>query len=232
MKIKKILKISISPLFSLLFLVFTKIKFAPILGTQMKFSLGVFFGPTLAKIFGISYSTGIIILTHLLGLFFGIYKIKAPKDFFTFFPIIFAGFYFNKIFKGDRKLIFLPLICILLFTFHPIGRKVWFYSFFWLIPILISLFKENLDKILKIPIFKIYSYSLGTAFTDHAVGSVIYLYLLKIPANFWVQAIPYTILERLLIAGGISFFYLFELILIKLLEKIPFFVRLKSFVFE
>jgi hypothetical protein len=232
MKIKKILKILISPLFSLLFLVLTKIKFAPILGTKMKFSLSVFFGPTLAKIFGINYGTGIIVLTHLIGLLLGIYKIKATKDFFTFFPIIFSGFYFTKIFKGERKLILLPSICIFLFICHPIGREVWFYSLFWLIPILISLFKENLDKFLKIPVFKIYGYSLGTAFTDHAVGSVIYLYLLKIPANFWVQAIPNTILERLLIAGGISFFYLFELALIKLLEKIPFFVRLKSLVFE
>jgi len=232
MKIKKILKILISPLFSLLFLILTKIKFAPILGTEMKFSLGVFFGPTLARIFGINYGTGIIILTHLFGFLLGIYKIKAIKDFFTFFPIIFAGFYFAKIFEGEKKLILLPSICIFLFIFHPIGKEVWFYSLFWLIPILISLFKENLDKILKIQVFKIYSYSLGTALTDHAVGSVIYLYLLKIPANFWIQAVPHTILERLLIAGGISFFYLSELVLIKLLEKIPFFLKLKSLIFE
>jgi hypothetical protein len=113
MKNKKFLKISISPIFSLLFLLLTKIKFAPILGTKMKFSLGVFFGPTLAKIFGISYGTGIIVLTHLIGLLLRIYKLKELKDFFTFFPIIFGGIYFAKIFKNDKKLVFIPLICIL-----------------------------------------------------------------------------------------------------------------------
>jgi hypothetical protein len=232
MKNKKFLKISISPIFSLLFLLLTKIKFAPILGTKTKFSLGVFFGPTLAKIFGISYGTGIIVLTHLIGLLLRIYKLKELKDFFTFFPIIFGGIYFAKIFKNDKKLVFIPLICILLFVFHPIGRKVWFYSLFWLIPILIAIFKEKLDRTLKIPVFKIYGYSLGSAFVDHGIGSVIYLYLLRIPANFWIEAIPHTILERLLIAGGILVFYLFEIALFKIFERLPIFEKVKSLIFE
>ena len=222
----------ISPFFSFLFLFLTQIKFAPILGTKMSFSLSVFFGPTLAKIFGINYGTGIIILTHLIGLLFGIYKVQAIKDFFTFFPIIFAGIYFAKIFKGEKKLIFIPLLCIFLFILHPIGKIVWFYSLFWVLPILIAVFKEKLDRILKFPVFKIYGYSLGTAFVDHSVGCVIYLYLLNIPAHFWIEAIPHTILERLLIAGGVSVFYLFEIALLKIFEKLPVFKKVKSLVFE
>jgi len=222
----------ISPFFSFLFLFLTQIKFAPILGTKMSFSLSVFFGPTLAKIFGINYGTGIIILTHLIGLLFGIYKVQAIKDFFTFFPIIFAGIYFAKIFKGEKKLIFIPLLCILLFILHPIGKIVWFYSLFWVLPILIAVFKEKLDRILRFPVFKIYGYSLGTAFVDHGVGCVIYLYLLNIPAHFWIEAIPHTILERLLIAGGVSVFYLFEIALLKIFEKLPVFKKVKSLVFE
>jgi hypothetical protein len=232
MKIKKFLKISIFPLFSLLFLALTKIKFAPIIGTKMKFSLSVFFGPTLGRIFGINYGTGIIILTHLLGLLLGIYKIKAIKDFFTFLPIIFAGIYFSRIFKGEKKLILIPSTCILLFILHPIGRAVWFYSGFWLIPIFISFYKEKLDKILKFPIFKIYGYSLGTAFCDHALGSVIYLYLLNIPSHFWISAIPLTIIERLIIAGGIEICYLFEKALIEILAKTPIFIEFKKLAFQ
>jgi hypothetical protein len=198
----------------------------------MKFSLSVFFGPTLAGIFGINYGTGIIILTHLFGLLLGIYKIKAIKDFFTFFPIIFAGIYFSRIFKGEKKLILIPSICILLFVLHPIGRTVWFYSGFWLIPIFISFYKEKLDKILKFPIFKIYGYSLGAAFCDHALGSVIYLYLLNIPSHFWISAIPLTIIERLIIAGGIEICYLFERALIEILEKTPIFIEFKKLAFQ
>lgn len=232
MKLKRIIKISLFPFFAFLFLVLTKIKFAPILGTKLKFSLSTFFGPTLAKIFGINYGTGIIILTHLIGLIFGIYKIKTSKDFFVFFPIISSGIYFAKIFKNEKKLIFIPLIFILLFILNPIGKTVWFYSGFWLIPILIAVFKERLDKILKLPVFRIFGYSLGTTFVDHAVGSVIYLYFLKIPANFWIEAIPHTILERLLMAGGITLFYFLEIVLIKSLERIPTLAKLKNLVFE
>jgi hypothetical protein len=206
----------------------------------MKFSLSVFFGPTLAKIFGVTYGTSTIILTHILGLAAGIFwpggkyifKIKAFKDYLTFLPIIFASIYFAKSFKGNKKLIVIPLVCILLFVINPIGRTVWFYSSFWLIPIIISLFKERLDKVLKIPLFKIYGYSLGSAFVDHAIGSVIYLYLLKIPANFWIEAIPMTIIERLMIAAGIELFYLAELVIIKVFGKIPILSKIKSFVFQ
>jgi hypothetical protein len=206
----------------------------------MKFSLSVFFGPTLAKIFGVAYGTSTIILTHILGLVAGyfwpgsrfIYKIKAVKDYFTFLPIIFAGIYFTKVFKGNKKLIIIPLICILLFIINPIGRTVWFYSGFWLIPIIISLFKEKIDKFLKIPLFKTYGYSLGAAFVDHAIGSVIYLYLLQIPANFWIEAIPMTMIERLMIAAGIELCYFAEIVIIKIFGKVPVLSKIKSFVFQ
>lgn len=215
-----------------LFLGLTQIKVWPILGTESKFSLSVFFGPTLAKIFGIKLGTAIILLTHLTGLIAGIFKIKELSDIFVFFPIIFGGIYFSRIFKNDKRLVLIPLICILLFLLHPIGREVWFYSGFWLVSIFISLFKEKLDKISKFPIFKIYGYSLGTAFYDHAVGSIIYLYLLNIPSHFWIQAIPLTFIERLIIAGGIGLCYLLEKALIFGLEKFPAFLKFKKLVFE
>lgn len=232
MKIKIVTKIILILIASIIFLALTKIKIAPILGTQMKFSLSAFFGPTLAKIFGIEIGTGVIVFTHLLGLALGFYKIKAVQDFFTFLPIILGGIYFTKVFKGDKKLFFLPLICILLFILNPIGRTVWFYSGFWLIPIFISLFKEKIDKIIRLPVFKIYGYALGAAFIDHAIGSVIYLYLLKIPSQFWIAAIPLTILERLILAAGIELCYLTEIILIKVFNKIPFLVRIKEFALD
>jgi len=231
MKIKKIFKIPFILLFSLLFLLLTKVKFGPILGTKMGFSFSVFLGPTFGKIFGIGWGTGVIVLTHLTGIALGLYKLETIKNIFTFLPIIFAGIYFSKIFKGEKKLIFLPALCILFFILHPIGRTVWFYSGFWLIPISISLFKEKLDKLFRLPVFKIYGYSLGSAFVDHAMGSVIYLYLLNIPAHFWIQAVPLTIIERLMIAGGISFCYSAQLLFIKVFQKASVFAKLRKLVF-
>lgn len=231
MNTKKFLRIIFSVISAFLFLYLTKVKFGPILGTKMKFSLSVFFGPTLAKILGIGFGTLSIIFTHIIGLIAGIYKIKTESA-FVFLPIIFAGIYFSRIFKNDKKLIIIPLVCILLFILNPIGRTVWFYSGFWLIPIVISLFKEKIDKVLKFSLFKTYGYSLGAAFVDHAIGSVVYLYLFQIPANFWVEAIPMTMIERLMIAAGIELCYFAELIIIKVFEKVPVLSKIKDFVFE
>jgi len=123
----------------------------------------------------------------------------------VFFPILIGSVYFGRSFRGDKKMIGIPLICILLFILHPIGFSVWYYSLFWLIPIVIIKYKEKIDSLLKHTIAKTYAYSLGTAFVDHSVGSVVYLWFLGIPAQFWVAAIPITMLERLLIALGITF---------------------------
>ena len=207
-----------------LFLWLSQIKFAPILGTKMHFSLAVFIGPTLAKILGISLGTLTIVLTHIFGIAFKIYQLKNISDFFTFFPIIFGGIYFARVFKKDKKIVFLPLLCILLFILHPIGRSVWFYSLFWLIPLILTFFP--------LPKFSLFSRALASAFVDHAVGSVIYLYLLSIPAHFWIQAIPHTILERLFIASGISLCYLFEKEILKALVSLPAFAKIKALVFE
>ncbi len=231
MNTKRIIKIIFSIFSAILFFYFTKVKFGPILGTPMMFSLSVFFGPTLAKIFGIGFGTLTIIFTHIIGLIIGVYKIKV-ESIFVFIPIIFAGIYFSRIFKNDKKLIFIPLICILLFILHPIGRTVWYYSCFWFIPIFLSLFKNKLDKILKFPIFKIFGYSLGSAFVDHALGSVIYLYLLQIPARFWIAAIPMVMFERSMIAAGIELCYFAELVIIKVFGKVPILSKIKSFVFQ
>lgn len=220
---KTILKVFFAIFLSFLFLALSQIKFAPILGTKMKFSLAVFLGPTLPKIFGGFLGTSIIFLTQIFGTILGIFKFEGTKDIFTFFPIVFGGIFFAKIFKKEKKVLFLPLICILMFILHPIGRKVWFYSLFWIIPLILFFFK--------IPKLSLFSNSLATAFVDHAVGSVIYLYLLSIPAHFWIEAIPHTILERIFIGAGISLCYILEKVSIKVLLKIPLFAKIKSLVF-
>lgn len=232
MRVKKILKAPLAILVSILFLVFTKIKFGPILGTKMKFSISVFLGPTFGKVFGIGFGTGIIALTQIFGILFGFYKAENLKHILVFLPIISATFYFGKIFRNEKKIIIFPLFCIIFFIFHPIGKKVWFYSLFWLIPIIISLFKEKIDKILRLPFLKVFGYSLGTAFVDHATGSLVYLYLLNIPAHFWIKAIPFTIIERLLIASGISLCYFAEIILIRVFERAKIFQKAMEVIAE
>jgi hypothetical protein len=201
----RIPKILFSVLFAALFIVLTKTKMFPVLGTEFEFSMGVMFGPALGGLLGVRLGVGAILLSQIIGTAIGLYKIKNMLSLLVFFPILIGSIYFARSFKGDKKLVLIPAACIFLFILHPIGREVWFYSMFWLIPMAVIRFKDRIDSVLGHPIARTYSYSLGTAFVDHSVGSVVYLWFLSIPAQFWIAAIPITMLERLLIALGITF---------------------------
>lgn len=215
-----IIKIFFSIMFASLFIVLTKVKITPIIGTDSSFSASVMFGPIISRFVGISFGVGSILLVHLFGVLIGLYKIKSIISYFTFFPIIFAGIYFARTFKSEKKLFWIPIICISLFILHPIGNSVWFYSLFWTIPLIISIGKEKIDNILKNYVARVYLYSLGTSFIDHAVGSVLFLYFMNIPREAWLMAIPLTIIERVIIAFGITLSYFFVKVSIKTLKEV------------
>ncbi|MBO3840077.1 MAG: hypothetical protein QXN75_03935 [Thermoproteota archaeon] len=216
-KVKLILlipKILFSVLFTALFMVLTKIKFWPIFGTESSFSFGAIFGPVIPRFLNVYWGASTIMLARILGFITGYYKMgdigniaKFLMSWLTFVPIIAAGTYFAKMFKGDRRLIVIPVFSIFMFLLHPIGREVWYYSLFWAIPVLIAFLKPRIDYLVKNHLAQVYVYSLGSSFTDHAVGSILYLYLTNIPAEAWVQAIPFTPVERIVFAAGITFFY-------------------------
>ena len=84
-----------------------------------------------------------------------------------------------------------------LFIAHPEGRQAWYFSLYWLIPVLAEFKKDRL--ILR---------SLGATFTAHALGSVIFLYGFGLPAAVWIGLIPIVALERGLFAVGIWASYL------------------------
>jgi len=214
-----IFKILPKVLFFVLFIILTKVKFSLILGTDTQFSASVMFGPVISNFLGIGWGLAVIILSHLFGIVIGLYKVKSAISWLTFAPIIIAGIYFSKMFKGDTRLVLIPLFCILLFFSHPIGREVWYYSLFWVIPIFIASFKTKLDKLLKKHIVQVYVYSLGSALTDHSIGSIIYLYFINIPAKFWVEAIPFTLVERAMIAAGITLSYFAVKVSISFLQQ-------------
>ncbi|MGQ9479416.1 MAG: hypothetical protein ACUVQ0_05265 [Thermoproteota archaeon] len=199
----------------------TKVKMWPIFGTDFHFSVSVMFGPVISAFLNVYWGTAAIVLARIVGVAVNFYKIKytslesALSGWLVFMPIIMGGIYFSKIFKGDKRLIVIPAFSILMFLIHPIGREVWYYSLYWTIPIIIAVFKDKIDSLLgkHMPsiylssTIKTYTYSLGSAFTDHAIGSIMYLYLMNISAWAWIQAIPFTIVERAIIAAGITFFY-------------------------
>ena len=116
-------------------------------------------------------------------------------------PLLFATIAFQK--RDWKIYIALPLCSMILFCVHPIGYQVFYYSFYWLIPM--AIYAYGVDSL---P-----SRALAASFVAHCVGSVIWLYTKVIPQELWQALIPIVMIERLAIAGGmIGFSYLFLLV--------------------
>ncbi len=92
---------------------------------------------------------------------------------------------------------YIPLLCILLFNLHPIGFQACFYSGYWLIPLVLYLIPHN----------SIFLTALGATLVQHAVGSIMWLYLVPMPANQWLILMPVVFVERFLAAGCMTGIY-------------------------
>ena len=105
-------------------------------------------------------------------------------------PGLFGAYYWAS--KSFIIRLLVPLICMLLFVAHPVGREAFVYSFFWLIPIAFYFSKNK----------NLFKEALGSTLTAHAVGSVIWLYTVPMISEQWISLIPVVILERLIFATG------------------------------
>ncbi|MCX5923226.1 MAG: hypothetical protein NTU89_01535 [Candidatus Dependentiae bacterium] len=105
-------------------------------------------------------------------------------------PLFFSSRAFQK--KEWATSIILPATCMVLFSYHEVGRVAWVYSLYWIIPMALFFVRD-------LP----WSRALSASFVAHAVGSVVWLYTASIPACVWIGLIPVVFIERLLIAGGI-----------------------------
>jgi hypothetical protein len=86
----------------------------------------------------------------------------------------------------------IPVACIFLFIAHPVGRQAFFYSFYWFIPLALYFVKKQ----------TLFTTALGSTFTAHAVGSVLWLYTGSYTPAMFVALMPVVIIERLFFACG------------------------------
>lgn len=202
-------------------IVLSKIKLHPIFGTGGRFSLLAMFAPIIPSFIGASFGAIAIFGARLLQFFLGISHPKHYLSYISYLPVFIAGVFFSKMFKRKRDHLAIPIGLILLFILHPIGRQVWYFSLYWLIPIVIIIAQPYIRKIFwKHDLPTIYLYALSATFIDHAVGSVMYLYYFNIPAIYWIMAIPYVPIERAIFALGITSFYLFVKKALEALQRI------------
>lgn len=84
----------------------------------------------------------------------------------------------------------IPALCMFLFFVSPVGATAWLYSLYWLIPMILSI--VNLGLIGR---------ALKSTFIAHAVGSVIWVYLIPMSPEAWLGLIPVVALERFFTAS-------------------------------
>ncbi len=202
--------------FSLAVLLADQIRFSAVWGAEGQyFTLFQLVGPIAGGFIGAIAGT-ISVLFAELASFIYLGKEFNLINIFRLTPMLFATYYFakfglNKGIKGNYALL-APVAAILLFIIHPIGSQAWYYSLFWMIPVVAALY---FDKHLA-------ARSLGATFTAHSIGSVVWLYTFPTTAAFWAALIPVVIFERIAFAAGIGVsFVAFNSLLSKFEQLLP-----------
>lgn len=177
---------NLSYIFVVLFICISKlISFNWIVGSvHSVFSCSTMFAPVIGKYFGFSW----IVLYCLCG------KSLTLASFFYSclhrMPLVFAALSYQQ--RHWTTSFLVPALCMALFVTHHIGMYAWCYSLYWFIPMALYFVPDS-----------IVSRAVTSAFTAHAVGSVIWLYGGHIAADVWIMLLPVVICERLLMALGI-----------------------------
>ncbi len=175
-----------------------------VVGTKRLFFSGInCSGPLINRFSGIG-ALLLYTIRHLL-------VFSAGNPFFNplvyHIPTFIASAYWYSTNKAVRLL--LPAACMAAFILHPVGYQAFFYSGFWLIPMIIHL----------LPVRNPFLEALGTTFIAHAIGSVLVLYMNPLPAAMWLSLMPVVVIERLLFATGMTCIYYAAITIKRLIEQ-------------
>lgn len=164
-------------------------------GSRVKFTLFDLFAPISGAFLGTFLGIASVLTMQVVNLVVhGVSNIDKGS-LIRLVPTLFGVWFFAK---KEGKLLIVPALSIVAFNLHPVGRTVWFYSLFWLIPFLVWPFRERF-LILR---------SLGATFTAHAAGGAMWIWAFNLPASVWIGLIPIVIMERSIFALGISASYI------------------------
>lgn len=99
--------------------------------------------------------------------------------------------------------VLLPASCMVLFIMHPVAGQVWFYSLYWLIPMIIYVMEQRNWAAQFFGAAQLLV-ALRSTFIAHAVGSVVWAYLKPMTIAHWQLLLPIVALERCVLAGAIA----------------------------
>lgn len=176
--------------FIILGLIALQIPFSNLLGANVNFTLYDFIAPSIGAFTTTIPGIFAVLLTQMINIVLHGTGSVTLGSIIRLFPVLFAVFYFSK-----KRLVnlLIPLIAIVGFNLNPIGRSAWQYSLLWLIPIAAHFYRKNL-----------FVRSLGATFTAHAVGGLLWVWAFGLSKTIWLALIPQTLIERTLMAVGIS----------------------------
>jgi hypothetical protein len=190
-----------------------QVPLSTIIGSTLKFNLFDFYGPIVGSFMGSIWGMVLVLIMQAINWGWLCFATDI-STLIRFLPIIFAVLYFAK---PNKYILIVPATAMIAFWLHPEGRQAWYYALYWLIPIVMYFFHKRW----------IFARALGTTFTAHAVGSVLFLYTMNLPATVWISLIPVVWKERGIMAIGMAltyilFNFLFSLVVKKYQLKLTF----------
>ncbi len=167
-------------------------KFSFMVGSKMAyFAPAAFLLPLVGAFGGISGSCAMLGLGLILRVL--VYPVM-PLAFVAYhLPGFFASLYWANRSKAARLI---PVVCcVVLFLAHPLGAQNAWYSLFWLVPVIASFYTS------------LFATALGSSFTAHAVGTLVWLYAGQLSSCDFALLAPIVIVERLMIAVAMVLVY-------------------------
>ncbi|MBI4281331.1 hypothetical protein HY625_00755 [Candidatus Uhrbacteria bacterium] len=177
-------------IFTILGFLALQVPVAQLVGSKAKFTLFDAFGSIAGSFIGTMPGVVAVFLMQLFNFFVHGANVLDSGTMIRFFPSLFAVAYFSR---KSRFGIIVPLLAIVAFNVNPIGRSVWYFSLYWLIPIVCHFLRGRF----------LFVRALGATFTAHAVGGALWIWAFALPKAVWVSLIPVVAMERALFTVGI-----------------------------
>ncbi|MFA5178603.1 MAG: hypothetical protein WC427_03585 [Candidatus Paceibacterota bacterium] len=174
-------------------------------GQNQTFTFFQFMGPVAGGFLGAGIGVFAVLFAELIN-FILVGKETSIINVLRLLPMLFGAYYFAKNRERlltDKLSVLIPILCMGLFILNPLAQNGWFYSLFWLIPVIAKFLPDRL-----------FLRSLGATFIAHGVGTVVWIYSLSFigtgvfPFEFWTMLMPVAFTERILFATGILVTYI------------------------
>ncbi|MBI2655393.1 hypothetical protein HYX06_03145 [Candidatus Woesearchaeota archaeon] len=182
-------------IFAVLVFIGDRINFSRLVGAESQFfTLFQFFGPVAGAFLGPVVGVLSVLIAEIASKLYT-HASWDPVTVLRLTPMLFAAWYFGT--KKDKISYLVPILAIIAFIAHPVGRQVWYFSLFWTIPIIVKMLPKKYGE-------RAFLRSLGATFTAHAVGGAMWNYIVPMTPAMWIALIPIVIFERIIFASGIT----------------------------